>query len=297
MAEQQSVSDSARMFTRVQASALYRDYQTAFERAVGLPLELHRPGIDRVIRPRTGAPFCNLMARAGQSCESCLALQSSLEQQAGFNSKTLKCFAGMSETAVPVRIGGDLIGYLHTGHVLVGEATRKKFERVTTQLIEWGNAVNAGEYEQAYFSTRVFSSSQYESVVRLLEVFSRHLASCGELIPPLSTQYEPAAVKSARQLIETHSSENLTQSAVARVVNVSAGYFCEMFKKTTGVTFVNYLARVRVEKSKLMLRDPARRISEVAFEVGFQSLSQFNRTFKKLEGCAPGDYRRRFVEV
>ena len=56
----------------------------------------------------------------------------------------------------------------------------------------------------------------------------------------------------------------------AQVVNMSAFYFCKSFKKATGMTFTEYLARVRVEKVKNLLLNPNLRVSEIAFEVGFQ---------------------------
>ena len=77
------------------------------------------------------------------------------------------------------------------------------------------------------------------------------------------------------------------------MVNVSANYFSELFRKTTGIRFVDYVARVRVEKAKSMLLHSQARISEVAFDVGFKSLSQFNRAFKKFAGEAPKEYRAR----
>ena len=49
-----------------------------------------------------------------------------------------------------------------------------------------------------------------------------------------------------------------------------------------GKIFVEYVARTRIEKARLFFLDPTRRVSEVAFDVGFQSLLQFNRTFKKI---------------
>ena len=72
---------------------------------------------------------------------------------------------------------------------------------------------------------------------------------------------------------------------------MSASYFSEIFKKATGINFVEYVARLRVEKARNLLQNPDRRISEVAFEVGFQSLSQFNRAFKKHAGMTPTEAR------
>jgi YesN/AraC family two-component response regulator len=58
------------------------------------------------------------------------------------------------------------------------------------------------------------------------------------------------------------------------VVNVSANYFSTLFKQATGRNFADYVARVRIEKTKNLLLNPNLRISEIAFEVGSQSLSQ-----------------------
>lgn len=80
---------------------------------------------------------------------------------------------------------------------------------------------------------------------------------------------------------------------MARAVNMSAFYFCKSFRKATGMTFTDYLARVRVEKVRNLLLNPHKRISEAAYEAGFQSLSQFNRVFRRVAGEAPTAYRAR----
>ena len=95
----------------------------------------------------------------------------------------------------------------------------------------------------------------------------------------------------ARRYIVDHSDDELSLGAVAKVVNMSASYFSEKFKEATGINFVEFVARTRVEKARNLLQNPRLRISEVAFEVGFQSLSQFNRTFKKVTGKSPGELR------
>jgi AraC-like DNA-binding protein len=73
---------------------------------------------------------------------------------------------------------------------------------------------------------------------------------------------------------------------------MSANYFSEKFKEVTGLNFIEFVARTRVEKARNLLQNPNLRVSEVAFEIGFQSLSQFNRTFKKIASRSPSEYRR-----
>jgi AraC-like DNA-binding protein len=102
---------------------------------------------------------------------------------------------------------------------------------------------------------------------------------------------EPVEIWKTRKFIHAHSDEELSLTKVAKFVNISPNYLSEKFKEVTGVNFVGYIARARIEKACDLLQDRELRISEVAFAVGFQSLSQFNRVFKKLTGKSPSAYR------
>jgi YesN/AraC family two-component response regulator len=98
-------------------------------------------------------------------------------------------------------------------------------------------------------------------------------------------------ITKARRYIEEHHSEELSLSQVAQAVHTSVFYFCKLFRKVTGVTFTEFVSRTRVEKAKNLLLNPNLRVSEIAFEVGFQSLTHFNRVFKKIVGESPTEYR------
>jgi AraC-like DNA-binding protein len=102
---------------------------------------------------------------------------------------------------------------------------------------------------------------------------------------------EPVEIWKARKFIEVHSAEELSLSKVAKAANISRNHLSEKFKQITGVNFVDYVAYTRFEKACRLLRNVDLRISEIAFAVGFQSLSQFNRVFKKLSGRSPSAYR------
>jgi AraC-like DNA-binding protein len=102
---------------------------------------------------------------------------------------------------------------------------------------------------------------------------------------------EPVEIWRARKFIEEHSGEELSLIKVAKAVNSSANHLSEKFKQVTGINFVDYVARVRLKNAYDLLRNRNLRISEIAFAVGFQSLSQFNRVFKKLARKSPSQYR------
>ncbi|MGH8094408.1 MAG: helix-turn-helix domain-containing protein [Chthoniobacterales bacterium] len=102
---------------------------------------------------------------------------------------------------------------------------------------------------------------------------------------------EPGRIWKARNFIHQYLGEELSLTKVADVVHISPNYLSEEFKRVTGSKFVDYVARARIEKACKLLCNSNLRISEIAFEVGFQSLSQFNRAFKKLSGKSPKEYR------
>jgi AraC-like DNA-binding protein len=102
---------------------------------------------------------------------------------------------------------------------------------------------------------------------------------------------EPVAIWKARKYIEEHSDEELSLTKVAHIVNRNANYLSEKFKQVTGTNFVEYLARTRFEKACGLLRGGDLRISDIAFAAGFQSLSQFNRVFRRLSGKSPTQFR------
>jgi AraC-like DNA-binding protein len=102
---------------------------------------------------------------------------------------------------------------------------------------------------------------------------------------------EPVEIWKARKFIEQHSGEELSLRRVAKAVNISVNHLSEKFKQVAGVNFVQHVARTRFEHACDLLRNSNRRVSEIAFAVGFQSLSQFNRVFKKLARKSPTEYR------
>ena len=102
---------------------------------------------------------------------------------------------------------------------------------------------------------------------------------------------EPVAIWKARKYIEEYSREELSLTKIAKVVNMNANYLSENFKQVTGTNFVEYVARTRFANACDLLRNPNLRITEIAFAAGFQSLSQFNRVFKRFSGKSPTQYR------
>jgi AraC-like DNA-binding protein len=274
-------------------SKIYQDYERAFSEMTGMPMML-RP-LESWQLPHHGKrfenPFCMMLAQKSRSCAACLRTQQKLSETATHEAKTVVCQAGLCDTAVPVRMGGQLIGFLTTGQVFRKQPTELQFNRTIKLLAGWGVQANTKELRAAYFNTRVLSARQHESTVKLLTIFAEHLSMVSNQIVVREQNAEPPVIARAKQFIADHQTEELSLDQVARSVNTSKFYFCKMFKKTTGINFTDYVSRIRTERAKNLMINPNLRVSEIAYEVGFQSLTHFNRVFKRILGRSPTDYR------
>jgi len=288
-----SASESRNLIEALTSSKVYQDYEKAFSEATGLLVSLRPVESWRLAHhgKRNESPFCDLMSEKSRSCAACLQVQERLADAAVVGAHTLTCFAGLSDTAVPVRLGDHVVGFLQTGQVFRKPPTQAQFERAATLLERWGLPLDRARLKQAFFKTRVISPRQHDSVIKLLTIFAQHLSMISNQVLVQHRNTEPPVIARAKEYIIEHQAEDLSLGQVAKAVNTSTFYFCKMFKKVTGINFTDYLSRVRIEKSKNLLLNPNLRISEIAFEVGFQSLTHFNRVFKKILGQSPTQYR------
>lgn len=278
---------------RLASSALFREFQRAFEDATGLPLTMRAVEswqlAHRDSRRQNG--FCALMSRTNRSCSACLQVQQRVCDGVNGVPCTLSCSFGISETAVGVKIGNEIVAYLQTGQVFFKPPTPEQAKRALKQITGWRLDFDRKEAARRYHQTPVVGREEYQARVRLLQFFADQLGALANQIILQQRDAEPPQITRARQLIETLYREDLSLAAIARQVGMSTFYFCKKFKTATGVNFTHYVSRVRVEKAKSLLLNPNYRISEIGFEVGFQSLSHFNRVFKSVAGKSPTEYR------
>ncbi len=98
-------------------------------------------------------------------------------------------------------------------------------------------------------------------------------------------------IQNAIAFINDNLTEPMTLDDIARAANLSRSHLSAMFRQTTGVSPYEYLLLQRVERSVELLRESKKTILETAQECGFRNLPNFNKTFKKVTGMTPSDYR------
>lgn len=273
-------------------SRLFRDYENVFTRATGLPLAL-RPlefwQLEHHNKTNENG-FCALLAKRPSTLAVCLQSHAEIVQHTGVCPRTETCPFGLTETAVPVRLGEQTIGFLRIGQVLRRSAIQTDKARAAAQLAECGVPF-AGNIRKAWEATAIIPKDKYGAIVGLLTFFAGQLSALSNQIMLEKEKAEPLMVRKAREFIAKNKTQSLSLTDVARASGASVFHFCKIFKKTTGLRFTDYVARARLEDAKAELLNPNRRISEIAYDVGFQSLTQFNRVFKRIFGQSPTQFR------
>ena len=274
-------------------SEMFQSYERAYTEATGMPVTM-RP-LETWQLPLHGKrrenPFCAIMVEKSRTCAACLQMQEKLALSARDSPCTMTCAYGLCETAVPVKLGAQTIGFLQTGQVMRQKPTAASFDRAVAKAAELGVDIDNARVKEAFFATPVVSQKKLDSVASLLSIFADHLSMKSNQIAVQTANAEPPVITKAKQFIRDHHTEDISLGQVAAAVHTSIFYFCKLFRKVTGTTFTEFVSRTRLEKAKNLLLNPNLRISEIAYEVGFQSLTHFNRVFKKVVGESPTEYR------
>lgn len=273
-------------------SRLFRDYESVFSKATGLALAL-RPleywQLEHHNKTNENR-FCALLAHRPATLAVCLQSHADIIRHTGTKPCTETCPFGLTETSVPVRLGEKTIGFLRIGQVLRRSAIQSDKQRAAKKLAECGVPFT-GDIRKAWEATTIIPKDKYGAIARLLTFFAQQLSTLVNQIVLEKQNAEPLLVRKAREYILQHKMEPLSLTAVARASGASVFHFCKVFKKTTGLRFTEDVARIRLEDAKAELLNPNRRISEIAYDVGFQSLTQFNRAFKRIFGQSPTEFR------
>ena len=275
-------------------SKLFRSYEQVFSEATGLALTL-RP-VDYWQLEHQGKknenPFCAMLAERPATLSVCLQAHQDIIDHTGLIPHTVTCPFGLTETAIPVKLGAQIIGYLRIGQVLRHAPAKSDSSKVSRELERHGVRFT-GELRKAWERTPMIPPQKYNATVRLLAFFADQLSALSNLLVTEKNNAEPPLVLKAREYIDKHKAEEISLADVARAAGASVFHFCKVFHKSTGLKFTDYVSRVRLEDARTQLLNPNLRVSEIAYDVGFQSLTQFNRTFKRVFGQSPTEFRAR----
>lgn len=269
-------------------------YQQSFRQATGVAMRIVPPDNpqQRLHGNLRVNDFCALVECTPAGCAQCQESHLRvLKAAAGrLAPQQIRCFAGLTDIAVPVIVGGRHIASLLSGQILSREPTERDFAIIASMLDQKGDDWSR-KARTAYFQTPVLTGERLDAVIQLLKVFADFLSDHVMRFAMVSTEDEPKAVSVAKRYARDHLTEPFHLDEVSREVGVSRFYFSKLFKRATGLTYSDYVTQLRVEKAKALLMDHSLRITEIAFASGFGSIPRFNSVIKQHLGMSPSEYR------
>jgi AraC-like DNA-binding protein len=257
-----------------------------FREATGLPLRF---------LPLTENPTLPEEPEAG--VRLCHAFRLRMREEASAGPVMQACEAGLWEIFAPVIASGVCLGHLVVSGCGDGNNSVAQHNRVRHLLakagVRWAAPLVAELREQA----PVVPARRREAISRLLVSASEHLASLvtTSLIRPPDVL--PHSIAKACQLVKTEFARPLPIREVARHIGMSTGHLSRLFHQSTGLRFVEYLARFRAERARELLLSSQQPVQAVARQCGFASVSQFNRVFRAVHQVSPRALRTRAKEV
>jgi two-component system response regulator YesN len=145
--------------------------------------------------------------------------------------------------------------------------------------------VALGDHNSAGDAERVMHAVEASLLERLAELrISRHVGG-------------HQGIRRAVQYLEAHfTSPALTLPDAAKAAGMSQAHFSRTFKEDIGLSFIQYLTKLRLDRAKELLSSPSSKTWEVAEAVGYQEYAHFTKVFKKHIGLTPSEYRQRNTE-
>ncbi|OAS24553.1 response regulator [Paenibacillus oryzisoli] len=141
-------------------------------------------------------------------------------------------------------------------------------------------------------TSQLFHSQDALTVEQIRTQFDELLRSSLQTQPNDRYQLDKKVIREVCAYLEQYYRKNVSLTEMASRCHMSVSHFCNVFKRQTGMTLINYVNKIRMEKVRVLLLEPDLKIYDIAELVGYSTMSYFNRIFKELEGLSPNEYRK-----
>lgn len=176
------------------------------------------------------------------------------------------------------------------------ESVRTFLSELDRQMSDTFRRLGGEGNSRLHIQSLVDCFKETRSLKELISQIEETLYFCAEELSSLNNKKSGSDIYRIKKYIEKNYDESLTLKDIAAQFYIHPVYLGQLFKKTYGVYYKDFLLAVRIRKAKLILKHTDLRIYQVADEVGFGSPDYFVTQFEKLEGVTPSKYRKQLIE-
>jgi Response regulator containing CheY-like receiver domain and AraC-type DNA-binding domain len=137
--------------------------------------------------------------------------------------------------------------------------------------------------------------SGFSRLHELKGLFTEFLHEAAAYLAELRNEQSKGGIERIKKYIEANYTENISLKSIAGKFYMNSVYLGQLFRKTYGIYFNDFLLQIRIGEAKKLLRQTDLRMYEIAEKVGFQNADYFVTQFEKLEKVTPTDYRNKLL--
>lgn len=240
--------------------------------------------------PPQVAPHCRVIRGTAKGFAACIACD---EQACAIAAKRrdtyiYKCHAGLTEAITPLYVGDVPVGYLLFGHVFSYEDRERGIDAVVS-LCE-SLKVNERLLREALSKAVAHSEDYVKSAAQILHAVASYL-----IMEQMATlQNDRLAIK-LDSIISTSFTDNISATALCKTLGIGKTKLYKLSRELYGCGVAERIRQLRMERAKLLLKDPDKSIAETARLCGFNDYNYFITVFSREWGAPPSEWRRRNV--
>ena len=259
------------------------------ERSFGTCVRIVHSDIEPAITG--GGPVCRALDAICGQRSLCNRIHRTIHSAAAASGRVqrMRCPLGFLLVSVPVRVAGTRQGQIEFGPLGVGPVDHAEFDQRLRGLNL--SLAQCSHLMVSLGAVRVVRTEDIDGIIALVERVAVVLANEALGAPAEVGAHEPAAVAAGRRFAELHLGGKITLADGARHVALSPDHFSRIFRRTTGMSFGEYVNRCRLANAQRLLIESPCRVAEISYACGFDSVPHFNRVFRRVTGTSPTRYR------
>lgn len=263
--------------------------------------------VDFMGTPITKHSFCSDFCKSVRKnkkfqfiCERCDS-RGGLEAVRSKNAYIYLCHAGLVDLAIPIVFNETYLGAFMAGQVLL--SNQEDISKLETIYYNTDSVFLKNENQELYGRLptmtlkEVIAKSNVLSFICKLMLENEIIKSSNKKLvtsgSPIQDYNKNHVLKPIYEYIDRNLYGNLSLNEISAVCNLSPNYLSRLFKKYESVSFKYYVNKKRIEHAKKLLKSTDMSINEIAFKLGYNDCSYFNKVFKNMETVTPSEFRNK----
>ena len=278
-------TEEAEMKVKFDMEALGQYVQDIYH-AAGIRVSIFGADFTPIVEyPEDLPPFCRLVRRTREGAEACRSCDVAACRRARERAVPYRyrCHCGLTEVCMPVRSGGETVGYAFLAHLLSdrdGEEERRAARLAARFGISESEALAALGRMQHFAPEKIAASERLLAAVVSYPELKRMMTESGE-------DFEQKVLSILRE----HMAEKIGSELFCKELFISRTHLYQLSLKNFGCGIMQYAAKQKMLCAQKLLAETAKPVSAVAREVGFCDYNYFCKKFHAFCGSSPSAYR------